>query len=451
MPLDPSLRDHVIASVEAGFIEQIAFTQELVRFRSLRGEEHAIQDFVFRALRERGYAMDRFAMDRAAIERHPGGSKFSPEHSDAPIVVGIHRPKEESGRSLILQAHVDVVPAGPEDMWRHPPFEPAIEGDWIYGRGSGDMKTGHAANLFALDALKRIGLQPAATVYVQSVVEEESTGNGALMTHLRGYKADAVLIPEPEEEKLVRANAGVLWFEVEVRGHPVHVRDMGAGANAIDAAYRVVAALRRLEAAWNERKHAHEHFADDPHPINLNIGKIEGGDWASSVPAWCRLDCRIAIYPGVHAADAAREIEQAVSAFAREDRFFANNPPKVTFNGFFAEGYVLEPGSEAERVLANAHRGRDRPGARELHVGSLSRHPRLRALRPRPGAVLRADLAEHPRLRRARQPRLGKARSPPRWRCSWRNGAASNPCHPGPSAAKSRDLRSPGMTVKAWT
>ena len=355
MPLDPSLRDHVIASVEAGFIEQIAFTQELVRFRSLRGEEHAIQDFVFRALRERGYAMDRFAMDRAAIERHPGGSKFSPEHSDAPIVVGIHRPKEESGRSLILQAHVDVVPAGPEDMWRHPPFEPAIEGDWIYGRGSGDMKTGHAANLFALDALKRIGLQPAATVYVQSVVEEELTGNGALMTHLRGYKADAVLIPEPEEEKLVRANAGVLWFEVEVRGHPVHVRDMGAGANAIDAAYRVVAALRRLEAAWNERKHAHEHFADDPHPINLNIGKIEGGDWASSVPAWCRLDCRIAIYPGVHAADAAREIEQAVSAFAREDRFFANNPPKVTFNGFFAEGYVLEPGSEAERVLANAH------------------------------------------------------------------------------------------------
>ena len=355
MPLDPSLRDHVIASVEAGFVEQIAFTQELVRFRSLRGEEHAIQDFVFRALRERGYAMDRFAMDRAAIERHPGGSKFSAEHSDAPIVVGIHRPKEESGRSLILQAHVDVVPAGPEDMWRHPPFEPAIEGDWMYGRGAGDMKTGHAANLFALDALKRIGLQPAATVYVQSVVEEESTGNGALMTHLRGYKADAVLIPEPEEEKLVRANAGVLWFQIEVRGHPVHVRDMGAGANAIDAAYRVVAALRRLEAAWNERRHAHEHFADDPHPINLNIGKIEGGDWASSVPAWCRLDCRIAIYPGVHAADAAREIEQAVSAFAREDRFFANNPPKVTFNGFFAEGYVLEPGSEAERVLANAH------------------------------------------------------------------------------------------------
>jgi acetylornithine deacetylase len=73
------------------------------------------------------------------------------------------------------------------------------------------------------------------------------------------------------------------------------------------------------------------------------------------VPAWCRLDCRIAIYPGVPAAEAAREIEEAVSAFARADPFLANNPPRVAFNGFFAEGYVLEPGSEAERVLAEAH------------------------------------------------------------------------------------------------
>lgn len=164
------------------------------------------------------------------------------------------------------------------------------------------------------------------------------------------------MIPEPEDEKLVRANAGVIWFQVEVQGLPVHVREMGAGANAIDAAYRVIGALRRLEAEWNARKAAHEHFRDDPHPINLNIGRIEGGDWASSVPAWCRIDCRIAIYPGVDAGDAAAEIGARVEAFARGDAYFANNPPRVTFNGFRAQGYVLEPGSEAEAVLERAHR-----------------------------------------------------------------------------------------------
>lgn len=357
MALDDTFRQKLIASVEDGFADQIAYTQALIRLQSVRGDEFIIQDRVFNELRNRGYAMERFSMDREAIERHPGGSPFSDKHSRAPIVVGTHRPRVETGRSLILQAHVDVVPPGPESLWTHPPFEPVIEADWLYGRGGADMKAGHAANLYALDALRRIGLQPAATVYVQSVVEEESTGNGALMTHLRGYKADAVLIPEPEDEKLVRANVGVVWFQVEVRGLPVHVREMGMGANAIDAAYRIIGELRKLEAEWNARKAGRPNFENEEHPINLNIGKIEGGDWESSVPAWCRIGCRVSIYPGVSAKEAAAEIEQRIADFARKDSFLSNIPPLVTFHGFHTEGYELSPGSEAEKVLADAHLG----------------------------------------------------------------------------------------------
>jgi acetylornithine deacetylase len=152
-------------------------------------------------------------------------------------------------------------------MWTHPPFEPVIEGDWLYGRGGADMKAGHAANIFALDALRRIGLQPAATVYVQSVVEEESTGNGALMTHLRGYKADAVVIPEPEDEKLFGPTSAYSGLPSRY-GVPVHVLDMGAGANAIDAAYRIVAELRRIEEEWNAGKVGHEYFENEGHPIS---------------------------------------------------------------------------------------------------------------------------------------------------------------------------------------
>lgn len=73
------------------------------------------------------------------------------------------------------------------------------------------------------------------------------------------------------------------------------------------------------------------------------------------MPAWCKLSCRIALYPGTPAAEAAAEIEAAIAAFARADPFLANNPPRVTFNGFFAEGYELEEGSEAEAVLGRAH------------------------------------------------------------------------------------------------
>lgn len=355
MKLSADTRERILQAVEDGFADQLDFTTTLVRLPSLRGQEHAIQDLMAHALRSRGLKVDRFDMDRDAILAHPGGSPFSDQHSDAPIVVGIHHPREESGRSLILNAHVDVVPEGPREMWSDDPFSGKVEGDWLYGRGGADMKAGVAANLAALDALRRIGLQPAATVYVQSVVEEESTGNGALMTWLRGYTADAVLIPEPEDEKLVRANVGVLWFQVKVRGVPVHVREMSEGANAIDAAYRLMAELRALEADWNARKDEHPHFAGEAHPINLNIGRISGGDWASSVPGWCTIDCRVSIYPGIRAADAAQEIRDRVAAFSRQDAFLANSPPEVAFNGFHAEGYVLEPGSEAEAVLGRAH------------------------------------------------------------------------------------------------
>jgi acetylornithine deacetylase len=353
--LDPKLAQEILAAVDEGFEEQVGFTQDLIRLPSLRGQEQTAQDFVFRALAERGYVMDRWTVDVRDIAHHPGFSPVEVDYSQAINVVGTHRPRDERGRSLILNGHMDVVPTGPVEMWSAPPFEPKREGDWLYGRGSGDMKAGLAANLFALDALKRLGYRPAATVYLQSVVEEECTGNGALACLVRGYKADAAIIPEPEDDKLVRANTGVVWFQVKVRGVPVHVREAGRGANAIEAAYELIRGLRELEAAWNARKGAHRYFEDLDHPINFNVGKIAGGDWASSVPAWCTFDCRIALYPGVNPAEAAREIEDCLRRTAAGVPFLANNPPEVVYNGFFAEGYVLEEGSDAEKALGRAH------------------------------------------------------------------------------------------------
>jgi len=353
--LDDGLASEILGAVAAGFDEQIAFTQELIRHPSLRGQEHTAQEFVSGVLAERGYAVDRWAIDVAEIEAHPGFSPVAVDYDNAVNVVATHRPHQEAGRSLILNGHIDVVPVGPTEMWTTPPFEPRIKGDWLYGRGGGDMKAGLAANVFALDALRRLGYQPASTVYLQSVTEEECTGNGSLACLVRGYRADAALIPEPEEDMLVRANVGVVWFRVHVRGRPVHVREATSGANAIEAAYRLIRALRDLEAAWNEQKQDHRHFENLEHPININIGKIRGGDWASSVPAWCSFDARAAVYPGVDPRDVARQIEQCLRQASAADPFLASNPPEVEYNGFFARGYVLEEGSPVEATLARAH------------------------------------------------------------------------------------------------
>ena len=345
----------ILDAVSAGFDAQVDFLKELVRIPSQRGAEGPAQDLYARACRERGYATEIFPLDLDLIRHHPGFSPATVDYSDMMNVVATHRPREETGRSLILNGHMDVVPTGPVTMWAEPPYAPAVDGDWLTGRGSADMKAGLTANIAALDALRRLGFQPGGRVHLQSVSEEECTGNGALACMARGYTADAAIIPEPEDDKLVRANVGVLWFQVAVSGKPVHVREAGAGANAIEAAMRVIASLRRLEAEWNERRAEHPHFATVDHPINFNVGKIAGGDWASTVAAWCTMDCRIAIYPGMVPAEAAREVEAAVAAAGRDDAFLSNNPPTVTWNGFFAEGYVLAEGSDAETALARAH------------------------------------------------------------------------------------------------
>jgi acetylornithine deacetylase len=360
--LDQATTTTIMKAVDAGFDDQIELTTELVRFPSVRGAEHTAQDFVAAEMRRRGLAVDRF---QVKIEDIRGLRGFSPVHvnyNNAYNVVGSQRVDSPKGRSLILNGHVDVVPTGPLDMWTTPPFEPRREGNWLYGRGAGDMKAGLACCLAALDALAKLNYIPAADVIVQSVVEEECTGNGALACLARGYRADAVLIPEPMWDKLISAQVGVLWFQVQVRGVPVHVREAGTGSNAIEAAYGLMQSLRRLEEEWNARRNAFPPFDTVEHPINLNIGKIAGGDWPSSVPAWCTFEVRVAIYPGQAITEAKREIEQTILAAAKQNRFLENCSPKIIYHGFEAEGYVLERGEAPIAKLGAAHRavfGRD--------------------------------------------------------------------------------------------
>jgi acetylornithine deacetylase len=348
-----SVKQAILEAVEAGFDDQIAFLGDLVRIPSLRCAEAPAQDFMAEAYRARGYGVDRWKIELADIAHLEGYSPALVSYDNAWNVVASHRPRDKAGRSLILNGHIDVVPEGPHDMWTSPPFEPRIEAGWMYGRGAGDMKAGLVANLFALDALARAGYRPAAEVYLQSVIEEECTGNGALACLQRGYKAQAALITEPSGNRLSIAQVGVIWLQVEVRGRPAHAAYAGEGFNAIEAIRKITEALHGLEARWNETKHPL--YEDLDHPINFVVSKVEGGDWTSSVPAWCRFDVRIGIYPEMAVEDCRREVERVIMAAAREDTFLANNPPRLTYHGFLAPGYVLERGSAAEETLAACH------------------------------------------------------------------------------------------------
>lgn len=339
-------------AVENRFEEQVEFLRVLTSHASTRGQEQSAQQYMADALSERRLKTDVWNIEVKDIEHLPGFSPVIGQYDDAVNVVGIHRSEAQSGRSLILNGHIDVVPAGPLNMWKQPPFEPYCEDGWMMGRGVGDMKAGLVANLFALDALSSLGFQPAADVYFQSVVEEECTGNGALACLQRGYRADAALIPEPFNEQLISAQIGVIWFQVQLKGMPVHVLEAASGSNAIEAAIPLISALRDLEKTWNEDQDRHPLYAHVEHPLNLNIGKIEGGDWGSSVPAWCCFDARLAIYPGQDIGLAQERIEACIKDAVTTDSFLSQNPPEIIYHGFLAEGYALAEHKKPEADLA---------------------------------------------------------------------------------------------------
>jgi acetylornithine deacetylase len=343
----------ILDAVDAAFDAQLAFTQDLVRHPSLRTREGSAQDLMYAAMAGRGLEMDRWELDAEHLSTHEGFGPVTVSYDGVTNVVGTYRPAAERGRSLILNGHVDVVPEGPSEAWSRSPWDAPIIDGWMYGRGAGDMKAGLAANLFAFDAVRAAGLEPAGRIHFQSVVEEECTGNGSLAALMRNYRADAVIIPEPEEDMLVRANVGVLWFRVKVTGNPTHPREMATGFNAIDAACTAMSALREVEEKWNADRGSHPYFEDLDHPINFNFGGIAGGDWPSSVPAWCEFDVRAALYPGTTAEQAWAELQECLSLLGR-----GSSPitAVATRTGFFSEGYVLEPGSEAEVLLEQTHR-----------------------------------------------------------------------------------------------
>lgn len=351
-----TLKARLAAAVDAGWAAQLALLKTLVGFPSTRGAEAPCQDFLARALAGRGFAVDRWAVREAEIAALRG---FSPvmdtDYATCLCVVGTKRAAAPAGRSLILQGHIDVVPPGPEAMWRTPPFVATEIDGWLHGRGANDMKAGVSCMIAALDALAAIGLAPASDLHVETVAEEESTGNGALATLARGYRADAVLIPEPTGHAITRAAVGCMWFRLRVAGRPVHVARAESGTNAIMSAYGLIRALEDHTAQLNDAARGDPWFGGTPQPLKFNPGKIRGGDWASSTPAWCEVDCRIGLLPGASLVQARAGVEATVRAAAAQDPFLRESPPELLWNGFQAEGYVQEPGSAAEAVLARVH------------------------------------------------------------------------------------------------
>ena len=200
------------------------------------------------------------------------------------------------GRTLLLCGHVDTVTV--EGM-THPPHDPRVEGDRLYGRGAYDMKAGVAAALVACREAARRGLH--GDVVVAAVADEEHASLG-VQEVLADLAADAAIVTEPTELEVAVAHKGFVWLEVEVEGRAAHGSRPHLGEDAIVKAGPLLTGIGELDAALGARTHPLLGRA------SVHASLIAGGEELSSYPARCTLALERRTLPGETAADAEAEL-----------------------------------------------------------------------------------------------------------------------------------------------
>jgi acetylornithine deacetylase len=350
------VRQRLLEAVDAAWEREVEFLRGLVQRRSTLGEEAAVQAFIAAELGGMGLDVETWEIDHAAIARLPGYGPVEWSYEGRPNVGARWPGAGGGGRSLVLQSHVDVVPATPEGRWSHPPWAGEVAGGRMWGRGAADMKSGIAAMVYAVRALRDAGVRLRGDLSVVTVIEEECTGNGALAALDRGYTADAAIIPEPLGHTALEAQVGVTWARIAVHGQGAHAERASAAQNAVVKAARVIEAVGELEARANRERERPPQFSAHEHPLNYNVGVIRGGDWTSSVPEECTLEVRLGLFPGEDMRLVQEQFRDELLSAVADDPWLAEHPPEVTFYAFQADGCVVPRDTPIVGALGAAHR-----------------------------------------------------------------------------------------------
>lgn len=217
-------------------------------------------------------------------------------------------PGAEPERRLLFECHLDTVPGWSGDPG---PFEPRVIGDRLHGLGACDVKGTLAAMLLALRLLVRRGLRPARTIVLAATVDEEHQARGVRQLAADGPFAEAAVVGEPTDLRIVIAHKGCVRWRVTARGRAAHSSKADLGVNAIDVMVDVLAAIgRELQPILAGRSHP---LVGGP---SLSVCTIHGGVAANVIPDLCIAEIDRRTLPGEEVATVIGELEAAVARIA---------------------------------------------------------------------------------------------------------------------------------------
>ncbi|KAJ5358884.1 uncharacterized protein N7496_011297 [Penicillium cataractarum] len=173
----------------------------------------------------------------------------------------------------------------------------------IYGRGACDDKGPLAAQITALEELRKESLVQPDDVSLLFVVGEEKGGPGMLAANSMGLAWDAVVFGEPTEGKLAVGHKGHFVFELVSEGIPSHSGYPHRGRSAISNMTSLLADLEKIEFP----------SSDIIGPSTFHCGQINGGVGYNILAAECTALCAVRVASDLPLIE--RLIEEAVSKY----------------------------------------------------------------------------------------------------------------------------------------
>jgi putative selenium metabolism hydrolase len=219
------------------------------------------------------------------------------------------------GKKILFDGHVDTVPVGKEDAWKHNPFKPEIVDGKLYGRGTSDMKGAVAAFVAAADYFaKDTDKNFAGEIYVSGVVHEECFEGVAARSISKFVKPDYVIIGEASNLDIKIGQRGRAEVVVETFGVPAHSANPEKGVNAVYKMMKLIPAIQAI--------------VPTQHPI-LGKGIMELTDiisnpypGASVVPSYCRATYDRRLLVGETKESVLAPIQKVIDDLKKEDPTF---------------------------------------------------------------------------------------------------------------------------------
>jgi acetylornithine deacetylase len=253
-------------------------------------------------------------------------------------------------RSLIFNGHVDTVSPGDPSKWSSgDPFDGRVEDGFVYGLGASDQKSGLVAQAWAVRALVDAGIRLRGDLLVESVVGEENMEHraGVTATIERGHRADAAVVSEPTSFSgppvLAPCSGGGTVFTLQIEGLTAHScargnhiwpggTGEGHAVNAIEKAFIVTSALRRLEEEWG-RTRSHPLFPPGYFTIGPDtfVGTLHGQTFSWAVANQVALEYLVMYEPTRSQADVRAEVEAYLGNVYDSDTWLREHRPTIAW------------------------------------------------------------------------------------------------------------------------